>query len=179
MVAGFPTSQLDRCKLLLEAATHSSSFLSPHRLAFLPASTFVFSQNKRLHLAKSKYMRLQALLAPLDNSGGPRTVLGTAAVLALALASADALTVYDQIPLAQMTITQSGVSATQAAQPTLAAYDTVKLRPPPIPNPAPQVAFGIPLERNAQNVPSLSIQHKGPSFWGFSIEMSVITQVCE
>ena len=122
-------------------------------------------------------MRLQAFLAPLGDGRG--TVLGTAVVLALALAPAQGLTVYDQIPLAQMTLTQSGVSATQAAQPTLAAYDTLKLKPPPIPNPAPQVAFGAPLERNAANVPQISIAHKGPSFWGFSIEMSVITQVCE
>ncbi|OCH90123.1 glycoside hydrolase family 79 protein [Obba rivulosa] len=56
-----------------------------------------------------------------------------------------------------------------------AAFNPVILAPPPVPSPAPPTSFPINLPQNAQNMPGLSIEQKG-SFFGFSMEMSVINQ---
>ncbi|KAF9051565.1 glycoside hydrolase family 79 protein [Panaeolus papilionaceus] len=84
------------------------------------------------------------------------------------------VTVYGQIPLAQ---TVTPTDDTGAPQPTLAAYNNTELVPPPVPNPPPGLSFTMNLERNAAAVSGLSIPHVGPAFWGFSVEMSVLTQV--
>ncbi|KDR78212.1 hypothetical protein GALMADRAFT_138334 [Galerina marginata CBS 339.88] len=97
-------------------------------------------------------------------------LLSSLGLLCSAFTTVRAVTVYGQIPLAQ--------TATAAfPHATLAAYDRTVLNPPPIPNPAPSAAYTIPLQRDATAVPGLSIPHVGGSFWGFSIEMSVISQV--
>ncbi|OCH90122.1 hypothetical protein OBBRIDRAFT_793583 [Obba rivulosa] len=57
-----------------------------------------------------------------------------------------------------------------------AAFNPVILAPPPLPSPAPPTQFTVQLPNNAQNQPGLSIPQSG-SFLGFSIEMSVVTQV--
>ncbi|KAJ7635000.1 glycoside hydrolase family 79 protein [Roridomyces roridus] len=82
-----------------------------------------------------------------------------------------AVTVANQIPLGIL----SAVSPT-ATQ--LAAYNNTVLQPPPVPNPAPATAFTLTLPAASTNVPQgqLSIEIPG-SFYGFSIEMSVLTQI--
>jgi len=87
----------------------------------------------------------------------------------------NAVTLYyqpGQTPLAEATSTAAG-----AAYTGLAAYNPLVLTPPPPPGPANfTTQFSLPLT-NA--VPSqASIQQSG-SFFGFSVEMSVVNQVCE
>ena len=81
------------------------------------------------------------------------------------------ITVYGQ--------TRFGLTATSTATnaPTPAAYNDTKLVPPAIPSPAPANAFTLTLQQSNTAVNGLSIPHVGGSFWGFSIEMSVISQV--
>ncbi|KAI0742958.1 hypothetical protein C8Q80DRAFT_1273535 [Daedaleopsis nitida] len=57
----------------------------------------------------------------------------------------------------------------------LAAYNTRILDPPPLPNPLPANQFGIQLAADAADVAGLSIPQSG-AFYGFSVEMSVVTQ---
>ncbi|KAF8995400.1 glycoside hydrolase family 79 protein [Cyathus striatus] len=82
------------------------------------------------------------------------------------------ITVHSQIPIGQMSTT-----APEAAVTTYAAYNDTILIPPPIPDPAPATSYTIEVQRDAVNVPRLSVPHTGGAFWGFSIEMSVINQV--
>ncbi|EMD34954.1 glycoside hydrolase family 79 protein [Gelatoporia subvermispora B] len=96
------------------------------------------------------------------------------ALLATVLNGAHAsVTVYSQQPLAAAspTTTASGTIYTG-----LAVYDPLVLSPPPIPNPPPSTQFGITLQNSASNVGGLSIPLSG-TFYGFSVEMSVVTQV--
>ncbi|RXW22272.1 hypothetical protein EST38_g3572 [Candolleomyces aberdarensis] len=79
--------------------------------------------------------------------------------------------VYGQIPLGQ-TRSADNPQATKAA-----AYNDTLLTPPAVPSPAPVPNFQLQLQRDAANTPGLSIPHNGGAFWGFSIEMSVISQV--
>ena len=86
------------------------------------------------------------------------------------------------IPFAQAQVTiygQAALGFTASPTPTStpAAYNTTILVPPPIPSPAPANAFTLSLQQSAAAVNGLSIPHVGGSFWGFSIEMSVISQV--
>lgn len=87
------------------------------------------------------------------------------------------ITVYSQVPLGQMG-SETSTSADPAAT-TLAAYNDTLLQPPPVPNPAPPTQFTLELQTNAGAVTGLSIPHQDGSLWGFSIEMSVVTQVCK
>ncbi|KAF6748272.1 hypothetical protein DFP72DRAFT_580338 [Ephemerocybe angulata] len=83
------------------------------------------------------------------------------------------VTVYGQTPKAQLTATSTSGQAPMA---TLHAYDTTVLTPPSPPNPPiTQLTFAIP--RDAASMPGLSIPHTGSAFFGFSVEMSVITQI--
>ena len=87
------------------------------------------------------------------------------------------------LPFAQAQVTIYGQAAlgllTSTATPTStpAAFNSTLLVPPPIPSPAPANVFTASLQQSAANVNGLSIPHVGGSFWGFSIEMSVISQV--
>lgn len=87
---------------------------------------------------------------------------------------ARAVTVYSQVPMGVTpTTSASGSTYTGAA-----AYDPTVLNAPALPNPLPPTQFGIQLSTSASDVPALSIQLSG-AFLGFSIEMSVVDQVCE
>jgi hypothetical protein len=102
-------------------------------------------------------------------------LLPSLAILCNAVAFAQAsVTIYHQIAFG-FTATPTGSNPPAAT--TLAAYNNTRLVPPPIPSPPPPNAFTLTLPQNAAAVNGLSIPHVGPSFWGFSIEMSVISQV--
>lgn len=92
------------------------------------------------------------------------------------------VTVYGQIPLGQ-TISQSSsgtsTASVTAATSTLAAYDDTVLDPPSIPDPAPSTAFTLSIPAVNTSVTELSIAQSTDAFYGFSIEMSVLTQVCK
>ena len=88
----------------------------------------------------------------------------------LAFAQAQ-VTVYGQTLL--------GFDTTATPTSTPAAYNNTVLVPPAIPSPAPANAFTLNLQQSTTAVNGLSIPHVGGSFWGFSIEMSVIGQIRE
>lgn len=76
---------------------------------------------------------------------------------------------------------QSQTISNTAAVPTSSADvesvdNTLVLTPPPIPVPPPPSQFHLVLQNSAQNVQNASIQQTG-SFYGFSIEMSVVEQI--
>lgn len=89
-----------------------------------------------------------------------------------------AITIYygpGQTPLANGTIPT--VSATPTAYDnSLQAYSTVTLIPPPPPS-GTAIATAFPLSVPSAVPQGASIQQSG-SFFGFSIEMSVVNQVC-
>ncbi|KAJ7204663.1 glycoside hydrolase family 79 protein [Mycena pura] len=79
------------------------------------------------------------------------------------------VTIYNQIPI--------GVTSALSATATLpAAYNNTVLDPPEIPDPAPAIAFTLALQSANTSVSRLSIPIPG-TFFGFSVEMSVITQL--
>lgn len=59
-----------------------------------------------------------------------------------------------------------------------AAFNPTTLTAPPIPTPAPPTQFNFTVQNSAADVPDLSIPLNG-DFYGFSIEMSVISEVSE
>ncbi|KAJ7158215.1 glycoside hydrolase family 79 protein [Mycena crocata] len=97
-------------------------------------------------------------------------ILSSTLLLWLLLPSVSAaITVYDQIP----------VGITSAADPTAtrpAAYNDSTLIPPPIPNPPIGTDFTLTLQASSAGVSPLSIPIKG-TFYGFSVEMSVVSQL--
>lgn len=99
------------------------------------------------------------------------TALSCGASLALAQ-----VTVYGQIPLGQ-TVSSAAFQTTTIR----AAYNTSLLSVPAPPEVVEGISneFVVQLAREANAVPGISIPHEGASFYGFSIEMSVINQVCE
>lgn len=104
----------------------------------------------------------------------------------LNLASSSALTIYNvQGPLAIGSTTTSSNAAVGTAlyDPPYgsyggyAAYNPIVLAPPPIPSGL-STKYDIMLPGSATNINGLSIPQSG-SFLGFSVEMSVVTQVGE
>lgn len=87
--------------------------------------------------------------------------------------STRAVTIYGQEPLGA-TSTAPGAKYTG-----LKAYDPTVLNPPPIPNPAPASQYTLQLIQNANGVQGLSVPTIYGSFLGFSIEVSVVNQVCK
>ncbi|KAG6856827.1 hypothetical protein H0H87_000304 [Tephrocybe sp. NHM501043] len=95
------------------------------------------------------------------------------------LGTSSAVTIYGQVPFAQT----SGLGATATAtsgqaspsQSLLPAYDETVLQPP-IPPAEQSLAFTLNLASINTSVTGLSIMQHG-SFYGFSIEMSVVTQL--
>jgi hypothetical protein len=85
------------------------------------------------------------------------------------------ITVYSQVPLGKGTGTAQSAAANYTGA---AAYDPTVLNAPPIPNPAPPTQFALQLQSSSQAVQGLSIMQSG-SFFGFSIETSVVNQVRE
>jgi len=104
-------------------------------------------------------------------------LLFSLALLGSLVTAVQAVTVYGQIPLAQ-TISADPTNTAAIAVKTLPAHSKAELVPPPIPNPPPPLAYTLNLQRDAAAVTGLSVPHVGAGFWGFSIEMSVISQVC-
>lgn len=97
----------------------------------------------------------------------------------------NAVTVYDQLPLAahtsSVTTTDTATAATATATGNytgLKAYDPTTWPAPANPDPAPALSFGFNLLSTAEQVTGLGINTPA-SFFGLSIEMSVVTQVCE
>ncbi|KAI0739385.1 glycoside hydrolase family 79 protein [Daedaleopsis nitida] len=111
-------------------------------------------------------------------------------IASLLASLATAVTVYG--PLGSTTITgppPTGTSTVSTATTTsfvtvpgpphyteLAAYNTIYMLPPAIPDPPPSNTLTIGVANSAQNMNGLSIPQK-PTFFGFSIEMSVATQL--
>ena len=93
--------------------------------------------------------------------------------LLAALAHAQ-VTVYNQIARG---FAKTGSSSNAPAATSPPAYNTTRLIPPAIHNPPPSSDFTLTLERDAAVVSGLSMAHVQGCFWGFSIEMSVISQV--
>ena len=84
------------------------------------------------------------------------------------------ITVYNQTPFGQQSRTSDN---SIIPTPISAAYDETQLEPPPIPTPFNRT-FALNLVGDAKDVTGLSIPHwSGVSFFGFSIEMSVVNQV--
>ncbi|OCH87689.1 glycoside hydrolase family 79 protein [Obba rivulosa] len=86
------------------------------------------------------------------------------------------VTVYSQQPLGAYSTSSATSTAPGTIYTGLAVYDPLVLNPPPIPSPPPATQFGITVQNNAANVVGMSIPLNG-NFYGFSIEMSVVTQV--
>lgn len=97
-------------------------------------------------------------------------LLAAVAPLYLAAVAGAQVTVYGQAPL-----WQTASAATPTASPN--AYNDTVLAPPPVPSPPPTTNYNLPLLKASTSVANLSIPHVGGSFFGFSIEMSVISQV--
>jgi hypothetical protein len=101
--------------------------------------------------------------------------------LSAAVASVGAqITIYGQIPLehasrASATATTTGLAVNYTGT---AAYDPTVLHPPALPNPMPSLQYTVWMLEDTAAVANLSIPQRG-SFMGFSIEFSVVNQVCE
>lgn len=98
----------------------------------------------------------------------------------LAKARAD-VTIYSQVPYYYATAVTSasnpgGTISSTPPNGVDRAYDTSTLDPPPLPNPLPATQWGISVPSNQASATGLSIAIPG-NFLGFSIEMSVVTQV--
>ena len=101
------------------------------------------------------------------------------------LAAVNAITVYSQLPLAAQSTSVASTATDTAAGSTatgnytgLKAYDPTTWPAPAIPDPAPATSFAFNLMPSAGLVGNISIATPA-SFFGISIEMSVVTQVCE
>jgi len=92
-------------------------------------------------------------------------------ILLLCRAVLAAVTVYNQTPLGIATQTANAASYTGAA-----AYNPTILIPPPPPNPPNPNQFNIQVQSGGAQ--GMSVPQPG-NFFGFSIEFSVVTQVCE
>jgi hypothetical protein len=98
-------------------------------------------------------------------------LLTLASSCALLAQSALAVTVYGQVPLGATQTAQPGASYTG-----LPAYDTTTLNPPaisPVPGP-----YSLQLTSDVNAVGGVSIPVNG-TFFGFSIEVSVVNQIRE
>ena len=70
----------------------------------------------------------------------------------------------------------SSVTAAAASYTGAAAYNTTQLQPPAVPNPPINTTIDIALTSGA--LPVMSLAQNG-GFFGFSIEMSVVNQMCK
>lgn len=94
------------------------------------------------------------------------------------LGSANAVTIYGQVPFGQMSAAAVGPQATGPPVKIPPAYDETMLDPPALPNERAPTQFTLNLPMSNGSVPGLSILQRG-TFYGFSVEMSVITQLRE
>lgn len=91
------------------------------------------------------------------------------------------ITVYGPNGASSSGITSGTASASPSASSDSyvpPAFNTVTLEAPALPTPAPATQFALSLQQSADSVQGLSIDQSG-TFYGFSIEMSVVTQVGE
>ena len=104
----------------------------------------------------------------------------------LGLSSGSALTIYNvqgPIAIGPTTTSSSAVVETAVYDPPYgtysgyAAYNPIVLAPPPVPSGL-STQYDLVLPENAADVHGLSIPQSG-SFLGFSVEMSVVTEVGE
>lgn len=86
-------------------------------------------------------------------------------------------TITSILPDGATTVTVS-TAALAAERTVLPAYNLTELIPPGIPDPKPPTHLNLQIQGSATNVNGLSIPQKG-TFYGFSIEMSVINQLCQ
>ncbi|PSS11011.1 hypothetical protein PHLCEN_2v3307 [Hermanssonia centrifuga] len=88
------------------------------------------------------------------------------------------ITVYGVSGAAQQTfdVTATAVSSASPSTYTAAAFNSVVLQAPEVPVPGPPTQFNLSLQSSSQNVAFLSIPQSG-SFFGFSVEFSVVNQV--
>ncbi|KAI0799775.1 hypothetical protein BC629DRAFT_197696 [Irpex lacteus] len=109
-------------------------------------------------------------------------ITGIASVLVHAAYVHGSVTVYGNNGMQQPvgTDTASAASATNSSIPQwladMPAFNSVVLQAPAIPSPAPSTQFTLNLQATTAQVPGISKQQNG-TFLGFSIEMSVATQV--
>jgi len=85
--------------------------------------------------------------------------------------AAASVTVYDYAGA----VASPTVSGVQPQYTGMQAYNPIELQPPPLPVPLPANAFNIAVHNAAPG--GVSIELRG-SFMGFSIEFSVLNQVC-
>ncbi|KAG6863539.1 hypothetical protein C0991_005220 [Blastosporella zonata] len=105
-------------------------------------------------------------------------LLVSAPFLLSSLYSARAVTIYGQIPFGQtsgLSGTATAATAVDTIAPKSSAYDNTILTPPALPQDQP-LTFTLDLPLSNTTVRDLSIMQHG-SFFGFSIEMSVVTQL--
>ncbi|KAG6849792.1 hypothetical protein C0991_008658, partial [Blastosporella zonata] len=105
-------------------------------------------------------------------------LLVSAPFLLSSLYSARAVTIYGQIPFGQtsgLSGTATAATAVDTIAPKSSAYDNTILTPPALPQEQP-LTFTLDLPLSNTTVRDLSIMQHG-SFFGFSIEMSVVTQL--
>jgi hypothetical protein len=105
----------------------------------------------------------------------------TLATLAAAAAGVRAVTVYNQQPYGQMSASGTGTASASAAAASYtgaAAYDPTVLNAPPLPSPMPALQYSVWMAASNATVANLSIPLAG-TFFGFSIEFSVLNQVGE
>lgn len=93
------------------------------------------------------------------------------------------VTIYSQVPYYYATAitSASNPSGTVSSTPPNGldrAYDTSTLNPPALPNPLPATQWTLSAPSNQANMVGVS-QAVAGTFLGFSVEMSVITQVSE
>ncbi|KIY53577.1 glycoside hydrolase family 79 protein [Fistulina hepatica ATCC 64428] len=86
-----------------------------------------------------------------------------------------AVTVYDQTPQGVATVSGTA-SGKQAASTNYAAYNDSVVDPPAVPDPGPATTFMLDIAYTNTSASGVGIPVHG-SFWGFSIEMSVMNQV--
>ncbi|KAI0087558.1 hypothetical protein BDY19DRAFT_994874 [Irpex rosettiformis] len=93
------------------------------------------------------------------------------------------VTIYNNNGMQQQPVgtdTAAGATATNSSIPQwladMPAFNSIVLQAPAIPSPAPPNQFTLNLQGSTANVPGISIKQNG-TFLGFSIEMSVATQV--
>lgn len=142
-----------------------------HHLAGL-GGLFIYHANLKCLASSWQQQRFPLCRSPVVT----HSMLSSLLFLCSTLASVHAeVTVYGQTALGFHT----SASSSSASTVTPAAYNNTRLVPPAIPNPAPANAFTLTLQQSSSAVNGLSIPHVGGSFWGFSIEMSVISQVRE
>jgi hypothetical protein len=106
------------------------------------------------------------------------SIIPTLCVLATASAS---VTIYSQVPYYYATAVTSasnpgGTISSTPPNGVDRAYDTSTLNPPALPNPLPATQWNIGVPSNQASMSGLSLIVPG-DFLGFSIEMSVVTQV--